>query len=452
MALPRLTGILALILVSLADRSLPAQVGDQELKRGQQVRVLMKNGHIVKGRIRNITKNSLVLRVEGLGSTVQKLADIERISDAKSGAQLAWKKIFDVKKPKPAPTITKPTGNGTTKPTGDQPPTEPTSGAPTRSDKVKQAEAVLAAWQKAGGKDVKQLWADLTQIDSSPAVFVSRHMKSMPSKLWATAGQALVSLGDRKAVKELSALLTDKRVGLRREAVRTLTILAPTPDPYLPALRDSDADVRTVVVHAIGQRTDATYLSLVGEAIVDASPKVRRVAAGILADKASALNLIESAVSWVADGLDSTDPDTRTLCISTLGRLGTDAAVPALEGLLSDGDVKIRQEAVRALGRIPTLLCKRVLRDAIDAADDGDPQGYLIDLLNTVKRVNSREAIPGVIILLDSDNPSVVKRAHQTLMAMGNNRLPADSALWNAWWEKLPDSAKVDRGEEEEQP
>lgn len=317
-----------------------------------------------------------------------------------------------------------------------------------------RAEAVLAAWQKAGGKNVKQLRADLTQIDSSPAVFVSRHMKSMPSTLWATAGKALVSLGDRKAVKELSALLTDKRVGLRREAVRTLTLLATTPDPYLPALRDSDADVRTAVVNAIGQRSDATYLSLVGEAIVDASPRVRRVAAGILADKASALNLIESAVDWVADGLDSTDPDTRTLCISTLGRLGTDAAVAPLEGLLSDSDVKIRQEAVRALGRIPTLLCKRVLREAIDAADDGDPQGYLIDLLNSVKRVKSREAIPGVIELLDSDNPSVVKRAHETLMDMANNRLPADSALWNAWWEKLPDSAKVDSGreDEEEQP
>lgn len=441
----------------------------QEVKKGDSVRVLLTNGHVVEGQVLNITATALVLRVEKLGTTVQKLASIEKITDGEKGTALGWKGVEqyeeEIKKRNqppptetPLPAVTPLTAPPTTTP-ATAPPAEPSAdpGAPDRPEAVRQAEAVLKAWNDSTEKDPIQLYSDLRALNPNPARFLAKSLPLMPGTHWTIASAVLIQLKDAAVVDDLLPAFEDKRTPVRAAALNAMMQLSPRPDPYMSRLDDPDAGIRASVVQTLGRQSAMIYLQEVGRMIQDADEQVRRTAANVLTERAPLLKMADFASDWVIDGLDTSIPARRLLCVETLGSLGTDTAVKALDPLVGDEDSTIARAAVRALGRIRTLASRQAVAEALGRIDEEADPELTQDLVQAAKSVKSRGSIPRLIGFLESSNPALVKGAHQALEAISNTRgLPPSPDRWEAWWGTLPEGLKSDTETEapapEEQP
>lgn len=411
-----------------------------QLNKGEMVRVQLKNGSSLDGRVVRVTQRSVVLKLDGLGTTIQKrklIAKVSRIRETRRHDIDSARKV----------------GSGvtrsTTTPPRPVPPSRPNATSRAALDRI---EPALRRWRDLGKGSTSELIAELSVGDEAPAIVLSGLMKYLNPKLWTTAADALTRMHDRKAVKELSKLTSHPSRDLRMTALGVMIELSPDAGPYLAALRDTDPAIRGRAVQAIGKNIRPEYMSLIGDMISDPDRDVRKKAARVLTTRAPELDLAASASGWVADALNSGNRDVREECISTLGKLGTNEAVWALQPYLDNSEMKTRMGAARALGRIETLSSKEALRDAIEAVDDDESTGFLIQLIQSVGRVKPREAVPRLIEFLDHENPTVVKNAHRALESITHARgLPTDSARWRAWWDRLDASLKFDTPLEEEE-
>lgn len=429
----------------------------QDVAKGQTVRVLLTNGHVVEGQIINLTANALVLRVENLGTTVQKRRSIEKITDAESGTALGWKgvEVFEEeikqRNTPPPPTVepTPPTATPPTPPPSVAPPADPTAdpGHAGRPEAVRQAEAVLKGWNEDPAKDTIKLFSDLRALDPAPARFLAKNLALMPGTHWSIAADALIRLKDPAVVEDLTATFKDPRTAVRTAALNVMIQLSPRPDPYVgDGLGDPDAGIRAAVVQAMGRQSAVVYLQEVGRMMGDPDDRVRRAAAAVLTERAPFLKITDLAADWVVDALAAAStPSQRLLCVETLGALGTDGAVDALDPLVTDDDAVVGQAAARSLGRIRTLASRRAVAAALDRVDDEAEPELVLSLVQAALSVKSRGSLPRLIALLESANPALVKSAHQALEAISNTRgLPPSPERWGAWFNALPEALKDD--------
>jgi HEAT repeat protein len=163
-------------------------------------------------------------------------------------------------------------------------------------------------------------------------------------------------------------------------------------------LLDDREDTRLESIVALSQKTDdrrvvASFLRLLAE---DPSIQVRSYAASRLANckQPEVTNALLQALSA------ETSIDVRTALAASLGRLGSESAVPALVGLLVEPNPELKEQAIEALGSIgDTGPVPELLRLA--GSDAVSTRTAAIRALGSIK---SAESVDALVELLQDSN------------------------------------------------
>ncbi|MBU0718013.1 MAG: HEAT repeat domain-containing protein, partial [Planctomycetes bacterium] len=117
---------------------------------------------------------------------------------------------------------------------------------------------------------------------------------------------------------------------------------------------------------------------------------------------------------------------------SAPGRLSPSFIDPLLL-LLDTDDERLRLGAVRALANFPGEEVSAKLRTL--ASESNAPMRRRLAAIDALaSKVNQREVVGELIILLDADVPQITARVLQALEPLANERLGTDVDRWRAWW------------------
>jgi HEAT repeat protein len=421
-------------LVSGAAQQPKTDPPEQQL--GQQVRVLLKNGHVVEGTIQKTSAKSMVLLVKGLGTTVQKRENVARVFDATSGAQLGWKELGELP---PRPERTASTETGTSTPPTPTPPTEP-DVAPPKSGGAAALQQRLKEWEENGWNDVGKLREELNARQSPASAYVIQNMDQLDADVLPTAMRALVEFKDAGAAGLLQKLLTEsKRAPVRVTVVAALMQLSSRPDAYLAALQDPAGEVRAAAVKGVTKFSEPAYVRYVAPLVGDPDSTVRGVASGFVAGWAKEQQAESQVAEWVADGLSQQkDAGRRTRICEFLGSVPCAEAVAALRERWAGPDLPERIQVAKSVGRIDLPEARALLRDALGSVDASADFTLLQSLALSALALKDRGSIRPLVPLLEHADKNLRAHVLRALQEISGVKLPEDREAWDAWVEKQP--------------
>ena len=224
----------------------------------------------------------------------------------------------------------------------------------------------------------------------------------------------LAALQSPSSGARLAALWDLQRMGLKA---------APAVPALIRALHDEDPHLRTAAAEAlgaVGPDAEAAVPELVAAATQDENKALRlqaTCALGAIARRA------DYAVPYLVREVRSGKEEQRLATIRALGALGTDAAVQALVGLLTDVNGNVAEEAALALGAIgpaaraavPALL--RMLREG------GYRPAGAAYALGRIGRVDDA-IVPALVRLLQHPVPDVREEAEIALRRIAPELIP----------------------------
>jgi HEAT repeat protein len=224
-----------------------------------------------------------------------------------------------------------------------------------------------------------------TQRDEVVPLLVARLRTDRDWRVRASSGRAIGRLAARDAVPSLVRALRDPVVDVRVVAAAALWRL-PDPaavEPLLELLRDPEAAARQWAALALGvirdRRATGPMLSLLG----DPEEEVRLDALrsiGRLRDPAA----VRPLETFARDA--SRDMDERLESINALSSLEGPESVNALVRLLDFGDVRVRSQAVAALGRVGDALVLPALRQRRSAERVGSVREAIDGSVREIER------------------------------------------------------------------
>ena len=190
-----------------------------------------------------------------------------------------------------------------------------------------------------------------------------RAMTSDDINLQYNATEALGEIGDPAAVAALiHALTSDRYSAIRWKAAEALARIGePAVVPLINELGNQNDDVRWKAAIALGDIGDQRAVVPLAGLLGDTDPYVRGRAAYAL----SAIG--QPAVPELIRVLDKGTTDSRPSAIAALARINDPRAIAPLVRALSDGDERVRSEALEALERAETQVLDRFLRILNDA-------------------------------------------------------------------------------------
>ena len=201
-----------------------------------------------------------------------------------------------------------------------------------------------------------------------------RAMTSDDINLQYNATEALGEIGDPVAVAALIHALTgDRYSAIRWKAAEALARIGePAVVPLISELGNQNDDVRWKAAIALGDIGDRRAVVPLAGLLGDTDPYVRGRAAYAL----SAIG--QPAVSELIRVLDKGTADARPSAIAALARINDPRAIAPLVRALSDGDERVRSEALDALERAGTQVLDRfivILNQAGVAGPGTGPEG-----------------------------------------------------------------------------
>ncbi|HXG68668.1 MAG TPA: HEAT repeat domain-containing protein, partial [Blastocatellia bacterium] len=205
------------------------------------------------------------------------------------------------------------------------------------------------------------LWSEKIDADAADALAIQDRIS-----------QKIISgLSVRQVALDPTQLLRDEDEEVRIDAVRTLKF---SHDPralsvLVEALRDASLKVKAEAVQALvhmGEQATGPVIQLLNDAVDEDNYLTARYAAkalGLIGDRSISPVLVEL--------LRSEDRFVACEAILALGRLQEVKAVPALIDLLEDPNGNVRFAAAEALGHICDLDARRALQKRLNDDDEG---------------------------------------------------------------------------------
>jgi HEAT repeat protein len=187
---------------------------------------------------------------------------------------------------------------------------------------------------------------------------------------------------DHRAVEPLIAALKDSNSDVRSSAVRALGELKDSRAvaPLIATLNDSDRHVRSGAAQALGKLKDRRTVEPLIAALKDSDWEVRSDAArslGEIADSRAVESLIAALKDW-SGGV-------RMSAANALGEIGDRRAVASLTATLKDSDSQIRGTALGALSRINNpRSVKPIIVAAKSLLDDLFGRSYALSALESI--------------------------------------------------------------------
>ena len=203
----------------------------------------------------------------------------------------------------------------------------------------------------------------------------------------------------------------------RLQAVRQLLQAA---DPtgiglLLVALRDQDAGVRAKAAEALGQLATLVVMRPLIQASADTAPPVRHSATQALRAFSG-----PNASLLLLPSVQHADPDTCMLIIDSLAEIGDERDVEALLDLLHNQNEKIREAAVRALGKIGGARAIDPLLALLRSDPDNEVRASAAEALG---KIGDAHALNGLLASLADNEEWVQYRAVAALIGFGASAL-----------------------------
>jgi len=298
--------------------------------------------------------------------------------------------------------------------------------------------------------------------DRGTAILQALGEEGAPALLWLSlaksrtvrdnASKAILELGD-KAVPTLEHALGDGSSEIRAQAVRFLVAL--NNRDSLPRLwrmaRDDSARVRAVVAAALGTLADPGSVEALKRMMRDRSSQVRArtaeslgriggagsaeaVAPGLrdrsagVREKTTAalVGIGEAALGALKKALESKDAEFRTRAADVAGHIDAPGAVDLLLDALSDIAAKVREAAVKGLGRRgQARATANLLRMLHDVTTD-----VRVAAIEALATIGDRTAINDLIVALHKNRTEVRIAACAALAGFGGKE--AKGALLHA--------------------
>ena len=240
----------------------------------------------------------------------------------------------------------------------------------------------------------------------------------------AAAALGLRHLGTDEAFEIVLGMLEDGAEVVRADAARALGAFAGDQRVArsVPALvafvQGGSPALQAGALEALGQLDQQNLLPLLLERAESADPQVR-AAAFRGATSIGAPRQLRPVLNLVAGGLRDPHPPNRALAAELLGEFRVDLAVLALSQVVSDGDLRVRHAAIRALGRSGQRSAIGVLVGLLE-----DPlQEVRLAAIDNLRILNLRDAIPEIEAALtrmqDEVSIGAARQVIETLRTQG---------------------------------
>ncbi len=175
-------------------------------------------------------------------------------------------------------------------------------------------------------------------------------------------------------------------------------------------LRHEIPTLRCHAAEALGELGEQKGVKFLIGALKDSDPNVR-------ASTAIALSKLpdERNVAPLIRCLSDPDRHVRLYSINALAAVGDKAAAPALTELLEQDDPEILAAACDALGRMgDPKAVERLIQFLVPPAND-EHAGFVLKVIETVRRLQSPQAVPALMELLQSTDPTVRLKAVEAI-------------------------------------
>ena len=176
-----------------------------------------------------------------------------------------------------------------------------------------------------------------------------------------------------------------------------------------------------------------------GPALIDLlnSPQiaVRKGAARALGDchyKAAVPQLEKLAAN------EKEDENVRLFAAVAGAKIGSDAAIQTLNGLLKSEKAEIRSRAVFALGKYGGIKQAGAIESALNDADDSVRE----DAVEALRLLKEKPAWAGLIKATNDANFRIRGNAMNALQELTKQKIDNDPKLWQEWWEKHKDDSE----------
>jgi len=190
------------------------------------------------------------------------------------------------------------------------------------------------------------------------------------------------------AVEHLVRMLQDERVAVRdlaAEALQDRPSRRAVP-ALIAALGDPSENVRSRSTNALVRLDAREAAEPIARLLGDQVPFIRTGAVGALAALGATALVADTAIAWSA----APERWVRAECVTALGALRVERALPAVAARLRDDEPEVRQAAVVALLRIGTAAAREALRPAT-----GDPDWQVrVYATEALRRLGRAEGAP----------------------------------------------------------
>ncbi len=209
---------------------------------------------------------------------------------------------------------------------------------------------------------------------------------------------------------------------------------------FIAKIRDENADVRYAAWKSAGPMGAAAVAPL-GELVANENKGVAKAASEALRTIANHASRPDAAaerkavsaelVRLLADGKPHV---TRVKALEFLALAGDDECVPPIARLLADE--KLREDARRALERIPGKASVQALMEALKTA----PEEFRPAIIHSLAQKNAAEALDAIVDCAESPNKAIALAAYKALSRIEG--LPSRRPQSATGWEELSDREK----------
>lgn len=226
---------------------------------------------------------------------------------------------------------------------------------------------------------------------------------------------SMVSLGDRRAVGPLSALLMHGEPRAREASAIALGQLGDPRalEPLLMAFTDGEKAVRSRAAAAVNEIADSDMAHRFVEMLTDQRWEVREASAVALGYAREG-----DAVRALAELLNDGVPAVRQAAAEALGKIGDPLATGALRTRMGDESDEVRASAIGALGRMVDGIA---LEELLPALKDPSPRVRCAAAQALGETADVRATEPLIAMLEDSE-PAAQRVSAQALARLADDR------------------------------
>lgn len=392
-------------------------------------RVYLHNGSALDGRLKEVNDEVVILQWDPTTEVRFQRIEVDRIEWITIRRLDDAPRKLDLPKGETPPTET-PTGG---KP-AETPPSEAPPAADTKPEVKAQVDRLIARLKTDEDRDA--VARDLSKAGTPALVYAATRVGSLDANTALYVLGAITMAREKRAAASLRPHLRSVKDG--EVLVTVVNALVSLQDPgAAKEIRKlhthENVAVRASVAEALGFLGERAHFPDLAAATVDPVKEVRSKGCASLVQLAKRLKAESNAFSALRSAISNAPEARRDYAALALGQLAEPAAASILIGWLRSRSEDVRANSVVALGELKVADAAGPLADLLE----GEDQPRVLQLLcGALSKLRAREAVPALIRLMEREsNREVRTAAGRALQDITRQKFGPDPDQWKKWYE-----------------